>query len=267
VRARAGAAEEKEGPRRHLLAVGRGRRAATSSDPPVLIGLHGKKHHGKTTVAEHLVGHHGFERVRFAGVLKEILGARLFGMTEAQTDGWLKEAPCVDITGLSAETLAQGTVALLFAGGEMPYGHSEPEMLARWQAVYAPLFEGGCRLYSPREIMQAVGGGARTHIAATFWIDLWRERVRGAGARVVVDDVRYPNEKEALEGAGGAVWRLVRTDIPDPGDRDPSETACDHLADSCFAAVLRRATGVPELLASVDCLIGAGPARARGGSG
>lgn len=266
VRTEVEASDEREALRRHLLAVGRGPRPSAGEER-CLLGLHGKKHHGKTTVAEHMVAHHAFSRVRFAAPLKEVIGARLFGMTEAQTDGWLKEAPCVDVVGLEPGVLAEDTIALLFPGRPLPDGTSEPELRDRWCQVYAPLFAGTCRLYSPREIMQVVGGGARTHVATTVWIDLWRTQVAGAGPRVVVDDVRYPNEKDAIEGAGGEVWRLVRTDIPDSGDRDPSETACDQLPDDCFAAVLRRATGVPELLATVDSLLGARRARSLAGAG
>jgi len=264
VRAEVEAGDERETLRRHLLAVGRGPRPSVL-EAPFLLGLHAKKHHGKTTVAEHLVAHHRFVRVRFAAPLKEVIGARLFRMTPAQTDGWLKEAPCVDLVGLEPEALARDTIALLFAGKTS--GDSDADLYARWHAVYAPLFAGEGRLYTPREIMQAVGGGARTHLGPTVWIDLWRKQVQLAGPRIVVDDVRYPNEKEAIERAGGEVWRLQRTDLPDPGDRDPSEIACDHLPDACFAAVLRRATGVPELLATVDSLIGARRAHSLAGAG
>ncbi len=254
MRAQVEVEEDSESLRRRLLAQGRPRTELGPSR--LLVGLHGKKGHGKTTVAEHLGTHHGFVRIRFAAPFKEAIGARLFGMTEMQTDGLLKEAPCVDVASLRAETLAEQTVALLFFDAPVPYGMEAPHLVERWRRVFAPLFEGSRRLYSPREVMQIVGGGARAHISPTVWIDLWRSAyLRSAAPRVVVDDVRYPNEKQALERLGGQVWRLVRTDAPDSGDRDPSEIACDHLPDTAFAHVVRRPTGVPGLRESVDALM------------
>lgn len=262
VRAQVEAEEESQRLRRRLLAAGR---PQEPGPPRLLIGLHGKKGHGKTTVATHLLARYGFERIRFAGPLKEVIAAQLFGMSEAQTDGFLKEAPCVDVAGLDAQTLADATVELLFQGDPRPLGMDRAQLAERWRLVYAPLFKGPARLYSPREVLQIVGGGGRTHISPTLWIDLWRaELQRSSATRVVVDDVRYPNEKHALEQVGGQVWRLVRTDVPDSGDRDPSETACDHLPDRAFTHVLRRATGVPELLARVDALLAPEPATKAG---
>ncbi len=258
VRAEVEVEETSEHLRRGLLAQGRPREQTCPAR--LLVGLHGKKGHGKTTVAERLVATHGFERIRFAAPLKEAIGAHLFGMTEAQTDGFLKEAPCVDLASLRAETLAEQTVALLFGDAPAPYGMEVSQLVERWRLVFAPLFQGGARLYTPREVMQVVGGGARTHLSPTVWIDLWRNAyLRSSAPRVVVDDVRYPNEKQALEQLGGQVWRLVRTDVPDSGDRDPSEVACDHLPDAAFAQVLRRATGVPALQERVDALMAEAP--------
>ncbi len=222
----------------------------------MLIGLHGKKGHGKSTIAAHLVAQHGFLRLRFAGPLKECLCAQLFGMTEAQTDGFLKEAPCVDVTGLDPCELAESTVELLW-----PDASDAVALTERWQAVYTPIFAGATRLYSPREIMRVIGGGAREHLAASTWLDLWRDAYRAcAAARVVVDDVRYPNEKAALEAEGGEVWRVVRTDLA-PTDDHPSETACDRLPDQSFGAAIRRPAGVPALGVEVDRLIAARAAR------
>ncbi len=258
VRDRLPALEEAGGLRRHLLAVGR----QGGSDPAlgsnrIVLGLHGKKGHGKTTLAEHLVARHGFIRLRFAAPLKEVIGAELFGMTEAQTDGWLKESPCLDLTGMSAAVLAQRTVELLPPGESATL--DPDELVRRWRGIYWRLFSGPRRLYAPREVLQVVGGGARERIGERIWIDLLLARLRamstGEATRIVIDDVRYPDEKEALESLGGQVWRLVRTDLPASGDRDRSETACDHLPDVAFAAVLRRSGSREDFLAQVDRLL------------
>lgn len=63
----------------------------------MLIGLCGPAGSGKSTAALHLVEHHGFTRVRFAGPLKAMM--RALGCTEEEVDGALKEAPCALLGG------------------------------------------------------------------------------------------------------------------------------------------------------------------------
>lgn len=63
----------------------------------IIIGFAGRAGAGKTTAALHLVEHHGFERVRFAGPLKAMM--RALGCTEEEVDGALKEAPCALLGG------------------------------------------------------------------------------------------------------------------------------------------------------------------------
>lgn len=58
----------------------------------MIIGLTGLAGSGKTTVARHLMGMHGFVRHRMAEPLKSML--KTLGLTEQQIDGDLKEVPC-----------------------------------------------------------------------------------------------------------------------------------------------------------------------------
>src|ERR1035437_9507797 len=58
----------------------------------IVVGLCGFIGSGKTTAANHLVEHHGFTRIRFAGPLKAMLAA--LGLTEEEIDGSLKNDPC-----------------------------------------------------------------------------------------------------------------------------------------------------------------------------
>lgn len=122
----------------------------------VIIGFAGRAGAGKTTAATHLVEHHGFERVRFAGPLKSMM--RALGCTEQEVDGARKELPC-DLLG----------------------GRT------------------------PRQAMQWLGTEwGREMIAPDLWTRAWEYAAAGR-PRVVVDDVRFPNEVEAVRRLGGVV--------------------------------------------------------------
>ena len=69
----------------------------TCARQALLIGLHGPKHCGKSTVAQAYSSAFGAERRRFAGKLKAML--RTLGLTEAQVDGDEKELPCALLGG------------------------------------------------------------------------------------------------------------------------------------------------------------------------
>jgi predicted kinase len=64
--------------------------------------------------------------------------------------------------------------------------------------------------HTPRHVMQSLGTEwGRKIIGADFWVNCWKRRVREAlslDASVVVDDVRFPNEIEAVKGFGAMIW-------------------------------------------------------------
>lgn len=67
---------------------------------------------------------------------------------------------------------------------------------------------------SPRYLLQTLGTEwGRGMVSDRIWIDLLMQRVAGwrAGGRsVVVCDVRFDNEAEAITAAGGRIWRIYR---------------------------------------------------------
>lgn len=71
-------------------------KASTAILPPV-IALTGLAGSGKSTVSKYLVEKHGYQLVKFAGPLKDML--RTIGLSEAQIEGGLKEEPCEWLQG------------------------------------------------------------------------------------------------------------------------------------------------------------------------
>ncbi|POO54494.1 deoxynucleotide monophosphate kinase [Agrobacterium rosae] len=74
-------------------AIGKG---STAMLPPV-IALTGLAGSGKSTASKYLVEKHGYQLVKFAGPLKDML--RAIGLSEAQIEGELKEEPCEWLQG------------------------------------------------------------------------------------------------------------------------------------------------------------------------
>lgn len=139
--------------------VGMGELGAGGSMRQTIIGFAGCAGAGKTTAARHMIEHHGFERVRFAGPLKDMM--RAIGCTEDEIDGSRKEVPC-DLLG----------------------GRT------------------------PRQAMQWLGTEwGREMIAPDLWTRAWAYAAAGK-QKVVVDDVRFPNEVEAIRALGGVVIEI-----------------------------------------------------------
>jgi hypothetical protein len=160
-----------------------------------VIGLTGAAGSGKTTVAGHMVENWYTERRAFADSLKRMLRRFLedqgVGLAEAcrMTSGDLKEVPTE------------------YLGGR-----------------------------SPREAMQTLGTEWGRTLSPSLWIDAWRRSVEKLALEtsadeedliVVVDDVRFPNEVEAIRSLGGIIVRIERPGAGLDGARGAhaSETA------------------------------------------
>ncbi len=153
----------------------------------MLVGIAGRKRAGKDTAADALVWGLDFERMALADPLKAA-AREIFGLSWEQTDGGLKET--VD---------------------------------PRWAAT-------------PRQILQRLGtegvregfGGAMVKAgqwspedAAQTWVRALMVRAEGH-PRVVVPDVRFANEAEAILSRGGLLLVVHRPGLLDADDH-PSE--------------------------------------------
>lgn len=148
-------------------------------DRVVVIGLTGRAGSGKDAAADYLCEHYGFARLAFADSLKRMLEPLL---TETGHD-----------------------YAALY----------EPQL----KQVALP----GLMLLTPRELMQRLGDWGRA-IDPQWWVQIL---LRSAGLadggapihdRILVTDVRYPEEVAALRECGGRILRIERDQVaPLPG--------------------------------------------------
>lgn len=157
---------------------------------------------GKTELTNVLVNQHGYAPVKFAGCLKEMLKVLLVtaGMHPTET--------------------------LRYTDGDL-------------KETPIPFFGGK----TCRWMMQTLGTDwGRRLITPTIWIDVAKAkilRLLNDGWRVVVDDMRFENEYEAIKELGGATVMVTRpglvetTGHPSEGllDRHPFDHVLGNLGD------------------------------------
>jgi hypothetical protein len=158
----------------------------------VIIGVTGKKHHGKTTIGNHLADKYDFRHCPFADPMKEAVAA-LWGITRKEVDDY-KEEP-----------------------GEIPL--VEVHITISDKYVYT---------YTWREHLQRFGTNmGRRVLGEEIWIDqLFEGQNWSDGDHIVISDVRFDNEAEALKRVGGWIIQVVRPDLVDD-DEHESEDGID----------------------------------------
>lgn len=78
---------------------------AANDDYPRVVALTGAAGSGKSTAAEYLIRHHGYERVKFAGPLKDM--CRAIGLTDSQIEGDRKEEAAAMLSGRTPRHVMQ----------------------------------------------------------------------------------------------------------------------------------------------------------------
>jgi len=156
-------------------------------DLPPLIGLIGRMGVGKDTAGSELVQHYGFARVAFAGVLKDL---------------------ALDINPIVLCDSARRLVDVVDAAG-WDGAKANPEV---------------------RRFLQRLGDRIRVRLGDSVWVDRAMAEIawlRAGGDPVVITDVRYANEAEAVRAAGGTIIKITRPD--QAMDGHPSESGVDSI--------------------------------------
>jgi hypothetical protein len=158
-----------------------------------LIGLLAKKQHGKDTCADHLINNYGFVKGSFARPLKEGC-ASLFGFTDEQL-----------------------------------YGNKKEEIDPFWGV-------------SPRKIFQYIGtdifrndiNKIIPNLNDDFWVRCFVKKYKTMiekypNNKVVISDVRFQNEVDAIHELGGIVIKLERPNLYYDKDEHISEAGIDLI--------------------------------------
>lgn len=159
----------------------------------MLIGLTGLKQAGKDTVGNVLVRNHGFVRFAFADRLKDM-------------------------------ALAIDPHVATFENQDSPTGRCCERLSGLVDAVG---WERAKTFPDVRRLLQRLGKEAvRDHLGENVWVDVvmrQAEPLMKTGLDVVITDVRFLNEYDAIAKHDGMVWRIVR-DGQTNTDTHPSET-------------------------------------------
>jgi len=153
--------------------------------PPAVVGLCGTAGSGKDTVAGFLVKLHGWRRLAFADLLKQAV---------------LELNPTL--------------------GTEMFVGH--PHRLA--DEVELNGWDAAKQVRGVRDLLQRLGVAMR-NVDTNVWVRPVLEQAARETRPVVITDVRFDNEVEAVRALGGYVVRVSR-----PGTAPPNEHESEQLA-------------------------------------
>ncbi|UUJ74495.1 deoxynucleoside-5'-monophosphate kinase [Microcystis phage Mae-Yong1326-1] len=158
--------------------------------PAPLVGIYAPAaQSGKSTLADGLAGF-GFIRLKFAGALRTMLSSLL-----------------------AYQGADQAAIADMLDGA----AKQDP----------SPLLAGR----SPRYAMRSLGTEwGRDQMAPDVWVRILLTKAathRMRGEPVVVDDMRFPNEAQAVRDAGGLTVRVTRPDLPPQAGEHPSEGGLD----------------------------------------
>lgn len=156
----------------------------------MIIGLTGKKQNGKSTAAQYIAEKYGFVRLNFKDALVAEIKAGFPNVLEA----------IIEMMERSA------------------YDGMNPWTIDRLFRDKPPVF---------RALMQNFGTEVRRVDNTDYWVVKWMKEA-AKHQNIVVDDVRFLNEAQAVRDMGGIVIRISRADYPNV-DSHVSETEMDMI--------------------------------------
>lgn len=172
---------------------------------------------GKSEVSSVLEREFGFQVVKFAGPLKDMVRGLLRGMGQF-------DSPTIE---------------------RMIEGDLKEQVVPGFATV------------TPRHLMQTLGTDwGREAVDQNLWVKVAISRAEmllRAGMSVVIDDLRFPNELEAIRAIGGRSWRIHR---PDPSRQTGSTRYEGLLEGNVFSQYVENDSSLAELHEQVRGLVG-----------
>lgn len=190
---------------------------------------------GKSAVSNRLVAHHNCTEIAFADEIKRLC-CRYWGFRSEQLWGAEKDTP---VDGRAPRYYFQQVGTSL--------RHLDPDIWVRLTLHAADTVLHGSGYTKERGVFNLMGVGVV--------------------AGVVIPDVRFPNEAQAIRNTGGVVWRKKRTVERLAVGPHISEIGLVGWADKEFDAVLEDTSSLDILNVAVDAAFRSAVARKRGSYG
>jgi hypothetical protein len=186
-----------------------------------LLAFDGLAGTGKDAIADGLVRSHGFVKVPFALVMKDVF-SRVFNLPVYYFNvRALKDAPFTQPILLTTGHLCQLAEEFIARGIEV----NTTQIAAAGICV-------GKTLSSPREIMQYVGTDVvRVHMDNLMWVKLWDMEQRKYD-RVIAPDARFPDEREYVRKLRGKVLLVKRQGVTAQGHVSENSKWSDDMYDA-----------------------------------
>lgn len=162
-----------------------------------LIGVMGRKRAGKDSVAQALMANGGYHRFAFADPLKE---------------------------------MAYNVDPYVFVGADPSIVDGERLWIRLSDLIEKVGWEEAKDNADVRRFLQRLGKeGVRDVLGEDTWVDKTLNDyvipALNVGTSIVVPDVRFLNEVQAIRRLGGDIWRVDRPDLPPDKDMHASEQA------------------------------------------
>lgn len=193
-----------------------------------LIGISGKKQHGKDTLANFISSEHPakYTHFKFADKLKDMVCV-LLGCTRMELeDPTYKETPLGEEWWMWKSYTLHGAPVLI---NYKDYPNSAKVSTHINYSLKIKYFDSPTLIKTtPRLILQLLGTECgREIIHPNIWINATMNAVaRNHLPGAIITDVRFPNEAEAVKKKGGIVIRIERSS-ENSSDNHPSEIALD----------------------------------------
>lgn len=174
-----------------------------------IIALSGKKQVGKDTAADILVKKHGFTRIALADPLKELC-CRVFKLDPNIFDNDHKDAPMTRIY-LDFHDIDK---IRKIVEEEWHYTISE-ENRDKMEELHGAEFD------TPRDILRCVGTAIlRQCVSDQIWLELALFKIKELGAKIVITDCRFENERDFFGKLGAVLCLIKRNDNGDSKEHE-----------------------------------------------
>lgn len=165
----------------------------------MIIGLAGQAGAGKDTAADFLTQRHGFTKIALADPMKRFC-KEIFQFSDEQLWGpsAKRNAPDSRYPRVARRTLHEGDVYQCLTPR-----YTLQRLGTEWGR---DCYEDVWVRYALENAVLLLGGGGGYTQSAGLYVD----ETRGPAPGVVIPDIRFPNELEAIRGEGGQVWWIDR---------------------------------------------------------